>query len=103
VAFDISWHSFPVDVPVEKRAPCAFPGCGRPADLIEIRSQGSGLTPLLGNLETVTTPWCDEHAAAQGYDETRPQSRPPEHLNAFQRLIARTLTHGDSGSPAASQ
>jgi hypothetical protein len=82
-------------VPFDERAPCAFPGCGRPATLVKVETSGLGITPPFGGEGTVTTAWCADDAVTEGYVETRSSEHPPEHLNILQRFVVDALSHGD--------
>jgi hypothetical protein len=85
----VSWLPYPPDVPAGERMPCAAPECGRPGEIVEVRSPTT-LRVVIGTQETTTTVWCFEDARAQGYEDA-PTDPAPAHLNAFQRWVVRTL------------
>ena len=93
---DETWHAYPADVPLDDRAPCSSPGCPKPPVAVLVRTWLPTLTNPGPTLlpETTMRPYCAVHAAALGWDGA-PRPMPPEHLNAFQRMVVRLLDHGD--------
>jgi len=99
VPSDESWHDYPDDVPLAKRAPCSSPGCDQPSVVVRATTWVPTLTSPGPNFfpETRLRPYCKEHAMALGWSGgTTPA--PPAHLNAFQRWVVRLLDHGDNAN-----
>jgi hypothetical protein len=89
MAVTVSWEPYPSDVPIGDRLPCAAADCGKPGEIVEVRSPSTVQVVSLIQ-ETTTTVWCIDDARQHGYEDA-PAPPPPAQLNALQRWIVRAL------------
>jgi hypothetical protein len=99
VSVTVSWQPYPPGVPPGDRTLCAAVGCGRPGEIVEVRSPNTARVVSLTQ-ETTTTAWCIDHASQRGYDVA--PAPLPTRLNGFQRWVVRTLGGSSSSSGSGS-
>lgn len=101
------WHPYPPDVAMKARRECAFPGCGRPGELVRVCAPSAWVNNPLpyGNQATLVTVWCRDDAAQQGFDGSLAEDEPPptpetdgnRHWHLFRRWF--NETHGPDSEP----
>ena len=87
-----TWHLYPVDIPIDRRARCDIADCDSPGDVIEVRANMRG---EIAPTESAATIYCHGHGRLAGFEQPS-RVLPPEHLDVFHRAIRTTGERSDA-------